>query len=125
MDFAPDASTVEIVARMQAFLTECVYPAESVLERQVAETPDDWSLRPIVRALQVGEAHCGQEQVPEAARLGLSLQLPHDATQTPVIRSLRNLALEHGLGGVDALGEEGLHPRDDLYGGGIRGEVHQ
>ncbi len=52
MDFAPDASTVEIVARMQAFLTECVYPAESVLGRQVAETPDDWSLRPIVRELQ-------------------------------------------------------------------------
>ena len=52
MDFAPDASTVEIVARMQAFLTECVYPAEAVLERQVAETPDDWSLRPIVRELQ-------------------------------------------------------------------------
>ena len=52
MDFAPDASTVEIVARMQAFLTECVYPAEAVLERQVAETPDDWNLRPIVRELQ-------------------------------------------------------------------------
>ena len=52
MDFAPDASTVEIVARMQAFLTECVYPAEAVLERQIAETPDDWSLRPIVRELQ-------------------------------------------------------------------------
>ena len=52
MDFAPDAATVEIVARMQCFLTECVYPAEAVLERQVAETPDDWSLRPIVRELQ-------------------------------------------------------------------------
>ena len=52
MDFAPDATTVEIVARMQAFLTECVYPAEALLERQVAETPDDWSLRPIVRELQ-------------------------------------------------------------------------
>ena len=52
MDFAPDATTVEIVARMQAFLTECVYPAEAVLERQVAETPDDWSLRPIVQELQ-------------------------------------------------------------------------
>ena len=52
MDFAPDATTVEIVARMQAFLTECVYPAEAVLERQVAETPHDWSLRPIVRELQ-------------------------------------------------------------------------
>ena len=52
MDFAPDATTVEIVARMQSFLTEWVYPAEAVLERQVAETPDDWSLRPIVRELQ-------------------------------------------------------------------------
>ena len=52
MDFAPDTSTVEIVARMQAFLAECVYPAEAVLERQVAETPDDWNLRPIVRELQ-------------------------------------------------------------------------
>ena len=52
MDFAPDASTVQIVARMQAFLTECIYPAEAVLERQVAETPDDWNLRPIVRELQ-------------------------------------------------------------------------
>ena len=77
------------------------------------------------RVLQIGEAHCGQEQVPQAARSGLSLQLSHDGAQAPVIRSLRNLALEHGLGGVDALGEEGLHPRDDLDGGGIRGEVHQ
>jgi acyl-CoA dehydrogenase len=40
------------VARMNAFLTECVYPAEAVLDAQVAETPDDWSYRPIVRELQ-------------------------------------------------------------------------
>ena len=53
MDFAPDAITVDLVARMNAFLTECVYPAEAVLDAQVAETPDDWSLRPIVRELQV------------------------------------------------------------------------
>jgi len=53
MDFAPDATTVDLVARMNAFLTECVYPAEAVLDAQVAETPDDWSLRPIVRELQV------------------------------------------------------------------------
>ena len=52
MDFAPDATTVDLVARMQAFLAERVYPAEPVLERQVAETPDDWNLRPIVRELQ-------------------------------------------------------------------------
>lgn len=53
MDFAPDATTADFVARMNAFLTECVYPAEAVLDAQVAETPDDWSLRPIVRELQV------------------------------------------------------------------------
>ncbi|MFM9918386.1 acyl-CoA dehydrogenase family protein [Lacisediminihabitans sp. H27-G8] len=52
MDFAPDATTVDLVERMTAFLTERVYPAEAVLEAQVAETPDDWSLRPIVRELQ-------------------------------------------------------------------------
>ena len=52
MDFAPDATTVELVARVNAFLVECVYPAEAVLERQIAATPDDWSLRPIVRELQ-------------------------------------------------------------------------
>jgi acyl-CoA dehydrogenase len=52
MDFAQDATTVDLVARMNAFLTECVYPAEAELDAQVAETPDDWSLRPIVRELQ-------------------------------------------------------------------------
>ena len=52
MDFAQDATTVELVARMNAFLAECVYPAEAVLDSQVAETPDDWNLRPIVRELQ-------------------------------------------------------------------------
>jgi acyl-CoA dehydrogenase len=52
MDFAPDATTIDLVARMNAFLIECVYPAEAVLETQVAKTPDDWNLRPIVRELQ-------------------------------------------------------------------------
>lgn len=52
MDFAPDVVTRDLVARMSAFLIECVYPAEAVLDAQVAETPDDWSLRPIVRELQ-------------------------------------------------------------------------
>ena len=52
MDFAPDDTTVDLVHRLNAFLAECVYPAEAVLEAQVAETPEDWSLRPIVRELQ-------------------------------------------------------------------------
>jgi acyl-CoA dehydrogenase len=52
MDFAPDATTVDLLARMNAFLSEYVYPAEAILDAQVAETPDDWTLRPIVRELQ-------------------------------------------------------------------------
>ncbi|MES2092224.1 MAG: acyl-CoA dehydrogenase family protein [Actinomycetota bacterium] len=52
MDFAPDATTVDLVSRLEAFLSERVYPAESVLEAQLAATPDDWNLRPIVRELQ-------------------------------------------------------------------------
>ncbi len=52
MDFAPDATTIDLVSRVNAFLSECVYPAEAVLDAQVAQTPDDWTLRPIVRELQ-------------------------------------------------------------------------
>ena len=37
MDFAPDTTTVDLVARMNAFLTECVYPAEAVLDAGGAE----------------------------------------------------------------------------------------
>ncbi|MEU6250385.1 acyl-CoA dehydrogenase family protein [Glycomyces sp. NPDC047010] len=35
-----------------AFMDEHVLPAEAVLAEQVAATPDDWSTRPVVRALQ-------------------------------------------------------------------------
>jgi acyl-CoA dehydrogenase len=52
MDFSYDATTLDTVAAMQAFLDEKVYPAEAVLKRQVEETPDQWTLRPIVRELQ-------------------------------------------------------------------------
>jgi acyl-CoA dehydrogenase len=52
MDFAPDAVAADYTARATAFLHEHVLPAEPVLARQVAETPDEWSLRPIVRELQ-------------------------------------------------------------------------
>jgi acyl-CoA dehydrogenase len=52
MDFGFDATTVDHIARMEAFLEEKVYPAEPVLSEQVESTPDVWSLRPIVRELQ-------------------------------------------------------------------------
>lgn len=52
MDFEPDATTRDVVARTQAFLDERVIPAEPVLAHQVEATPDDWSFRPVVRELQ-------------------------------------------------------------------------
>lgn len=52
MDFAPDATTVDVVARTQRFLDEHVYPAEPVLEAELAATPTEWGTRPVVRRLQ-------------------------------------------------------------------------
>ncbi|WP_421734621.1 acyl-CoA dehydrogenase family protein [Cellulomonas sp.] len=52
MDFAPDAVTVDMVARTQRFLDEHVYPAEPVLEAELAATPTGWGTRPVVRRLQ-------------------------------------------------------------------------
>ena len=52
MDFAPDAVTVDVVARAQRFLDEHVYPAEPVLEAELAATPTEWGTRPVVRHLQ-------------------------------------------------------------------------
>jgi acyl-CoA dehydrogenase len=52
MDFSYDASTIDLIATMTAFLEEKVYPAETVLREQVEATPGEWTLRPIVRELQ-------------------------------------------------------------------------
>lgn len=52
MDFAPDAVTRDVTARVQDFLDERVLPAEPVLAAQVAATPDGWGTRPVVRELQ-------------------------------------------------------------------------
>jgi acyl-CoA dehydrogenase len=52
MDFAPDDRTRELTERARAFLDEHVLPAEPVLEQQLADSPDEWSVRPIVRDLQ-------------------------------------------------------------------------
>jgi acyl-CoA dehydrogenase len=55
MDFAHDDRTRELTERARAFLDEHVLPAEPLLEQQLADSPDEWSVRPIVRDLQ-GEA---------------------------------------------------------------------
>jgi acyl-CoA dehydrogenase len=52
MDFAPDDRTREITARARAFLNEHVLPAEPVLEEQLAATPGEWNVRPVVHDLQ-------------------------------------------------------------------------
>ncbi|MCC2309819.1 acyl-CoA dehydrogenase family protein [Cellulomonas chengniuliangii] len=52
MDFAPDATASKHADLMRDFLEDCVYPAEPVLRREVAQTPDVWSLRPVVGLLR-------------------------------------------------------------------------
>jgi len=52
MDFAPDPRTLELHATLQTFMDECVYPAERVLDQQLAANPYVWSPQPIVRELQ-------------------------------------------------------------------------
>ena len=55
VDFTPDAGTAELTERARRFVHERVIPAEPTLARQVAETPGQWGLRPIVDELR-GEA---------------------------------------------------------------------
>ena len=52
MDFSLDDTTREFTARARTFLDEEVLPAEPVLDAQLAATPDEWTVRPIVRDLQ-------------------------------------------------------------------------
>lgn len=52
MDFAHDARTTELIAEVRSFLDEHVIPAEAILEQQLAESPGEWSARPIVTELR-------------------------------------------------------------------------
>jgi acyl-CoA dehydrogenase len=52
MDFAPDARTTELLDKLQSFMDERVYPAESVLEEELAANPRVWSQQPIVATLK-------------------------------------------------------------------------
>jgi acyl-CoA dehydrogenase len=53
MDFAPDDTTQQLLSRLDDFMQEKVYPAEPVLEAQLAEHPDSWAPQPIVEELKV------------------------------------------------------------------------
>ncbi|GAA1945061.1 acyl-CoA dehydrogenase family protein [Microbacterium deminutum] len=52
MDFALDERAREFRERARVFLEEHVMPAEPVLDEQLAASPHEWGVRPIVRELQ-------------------------------------------------------------------------
>ncbi|WP_017605249.1 acyl-CoA dehydrogenase family protein [Nocardiopsis alkaliphila] len=52
MDFAYDAQTEELRQRLLTFMDEYVYPAEPVMDAQLAERDDPWVIPPIVGELQ-------------------------------------------------------------------------
>ncbi|MFE6688741.1 acyl-CoA dehydrogenase family protein [Streptomyces sp. NPDC057743] len=68
MDFAFDARTEELRARLKAFMAEHVYPAEAVVEEQRAALASPWDTPPVVEELKA-----------EARRQGLwNLFLPDE-----------------------------------------------
>ncbi|MEU4482583.1 acyl-CoA dehydrogenase family protein [Micromonospora sp. NPDC023966] len=52
MEFAYDAKTVELCERVEAFLTECVHPAEPVHHEQVLAAGDPWARPPVLEELK-------------------------------------------------------------------------
>lgn len=52
MDFSFDEQTTALIAKARRFVDERVLPAEPVLDAQLAQSPDEWAVRPIVRDLQ-------------------------------------------------------------------------
>lgn len=72
MDFAHDQTTLDLTARVRAFLDERIIPAEPILDEQLAANPNNWATQPIVRELQA-----------EARERGLwNLFLPGDPAET-------------------------------------------
>ncbi|WAL69473.1 acyl-CoA dehydrogenase family protein [Amycolatopsis cynarae] len=52
MDFAFDAKTEELRAKLLEFMDEHVYPAEAVFEEQLAERENEWAPPPVVEQLK-------------------------------------------------------------------------
>jgi acyl-CoA dehydrogenase len=59
MDFAHDERTRDLIATMQAFLDEEVYPAEPVLRKELAATPGVWSEPAVLQRLRVSARERG------------------------------------------------------------------
>jgi acyl-CoA dehydrogenase len=52
MDFAYDDATRSLIDRLEAFMDECVYPAEETFFRQRAEAQDPWAPAPVLEELK-------------------------------------------------------------------------
>ena len=80
MDFALDAKTEELLGRLDEFMRDQVYPAESVLESQLAANPESWAPQPIVEELKRAAKAAGlwnlvplkQHGTPRAGDAGLT-----------------------------------------------------
>ena len=74
MDFAHDERTRELIATLQTFLDEEVYPAEPSLREELAATPGVWSEPAVVQRLRVSARSRGLWNLflPGAGGAGLS-----------------------------------------------------
>jgi len=52
MDFAFDDTTVDLERRLQAFMDECVYPAEARFHDEAASADDPWGTPPVLEELK-------------------------------------------------------------------------
>src|SRR6476619_5440570 len=52
MDFAFDATTLQLRERLLAFMDECVYPAEQRFREEVEQADDRWGSPPVIEALK-------------------------------------------------------------------------
>src|SRR5436190_3513733 len=52
MDFEPSDKVKRLEAQVREFMDVHVYPAEKVLERQMAEAPDRWQVPPVMEELK-------------------------------------------------------------------------
>ncbi|NKE59323.1 acyl-CoA dehydrogenase [Lentzea sp. PSKA42] len=98
MDFAYDAKTEELRAKLLAFMDEHVYPAEAVLEQQLHDAADPWERQPVLEELKA-----------EARRQGLwNLFLP-DAEHGGGLTNLQYAPLAEITGRSPHLAPEALN----------------
>ncbi|RLV55369.1 acyl-CoA dehydrogenase [Aeromicrobium phragmitis] len=131
MEFAPDATTTELVQQLESFMDEFVYPAEAIYDAQMEERIGVWGPPPIIEELKTeakkrglwnlwlpGEAGAGLTNVQYASLceiMGRSLHLAPPATNCAA-PDTGNMETLH-LFGTDEQKEQWLKP---LLAGEIR-----